>query len=66
MVLSRHFKGRCPSCIQSVPRVVLQRFSNGTNHYRAECGKCGKFIGHLKKPDPWQPGHLDIEWRATG
>jgi hypothetical protein len=43
---------------------VLQTFTNGTKHYRAECGKCGKFIGHLKRPDPWA-GNLEIEWRVA-
>lgn len=50
---------RCPDCARHALRVAWQTFSNGTKHLRCECGVCGRFLAHLKKP----PDNLDLEYR---
>ena len=50
-------RSRCPQCgEQKNLKVVQVTFSNGTEHLRCDCGRCGKFVSHLGRP----PKNLDV------
>src|SRR5262245_18477083 len=44
LTLSRHYRGRCPRCVERAFRVVRQADKNGKVMLRCECGVCGKFL----------------------
>lgn len=38
---------KCPRCGPFAPRLVWQRFRNGTRHVRCECRFCGGFVTYV-------------------
>ena len=43
----------CYACGPVVPRVYTQPMINGSEHLRAECPGCGRYIKFVPHTEPW-------------